>query len=1176
MEPAFTGIRFTNQLASSLAIQNQNLLNGSGVAAGDFDGDGHCDLYFCAIAGANALFKNLGDWRFTNVSARAGVECAGWPSTGAVFADTDGDGDLDLLVTTLGTGVHSFRNDGNGRFHETTVEDGLKSSTGSTSMALGDVDRDGDLDLYVANYGALSVLRSGGRVEVRRVNNQWEVLGPHANRLRYIDGRIEEVGEADVLYLNEGKGRFLAHSWNSPRFLDATGKPKAPPLDYGLGVQMYDVNNDGALDLYVCNDYQTPDRFWLNDGTGNFREAPWQVLRKFPFSSMGVDFADVDRDGTVDFFVVEMASREHARRMRQLSGAVPSPNLPGRPEMRPQVLRNALYRGEGDGTWSEVAEFAGVASTDWSWQPVFLDVDLDGYEDLLVVNGVQFDTLDRDTLARIQRLGRQSPEAARTNLLLYPLFNSPNVALRNRGNLTFEDQSASWGFDSSRISQGIAVADLDQDGDLDVAINCLNDGCLIYRNNSDQERIVVRARGQSPNTHGIGARIRIEDADGVQEQQILSGGRYLSGDDTLRVFAARSEPRRLEVIWPSGHKTILTNIAAQREYFVDERTSQSGENPTPRRAPYFVEVSEKLRHAHHEVLFDDFARQPLLPKQLSSLGPGLAWCDMDEDGSDELIIGTGRGGRIGAFRFPTNSNPVAIRSDWSAPDDLQGFTGWVSDEGRPVVLAAVASYEGPPGPAVIEIGLDRTADRLVIRELKEVPANPDGSPGPLSTADIDGDGDLDLFVGSRVKPGAYPRAAGSRIFRRTDGHLTEDREAQALLREAGMISASAWSDLNADGYPELILATEWGPVRIYRNDRGRLEAWDPIVEGEESSRPTRLSVLTGWWTSITTGDFDGDGRMDIVAGNWGLNTGYSASETRPAGLYFGSIAGTPAVDLIETTVPAERYVEVPRRSLNALSQAFPSLLARYSSHEAFGQSDMQDLLRALPSRPEKVSAVSLASSLFLNRGDRLVHRPLPAAAQFAPAFGLVVHDLDGDGNEDLFVAQNFFAMRVEWPRTDAGRGVWLKGDGTGGFRSLNIRESGIAIRGEQRGAALGDFDHDGRPDLAAAQNGTVTTLWRNTEGPKSRGIRFKGPRGNPTGYGIQVRLRTARGWGSVREIRSGAGYWSQDAAVMFIGSEAGETELQVQWPGDIPRLVRLPEGVNEVTWSNVTSGALTR
>jgi hypothetical protein len=321
-----TGIIFSNTVAPLSLANNNNLMNGSGVAAGDFDQDGWCDLYFCSLEGPNALYRNLGGWRFEEIAQTAGVSCSGLRSTGSCFADVDGDGRLDLLVATLGTGVHLFLNQGEKRFREATQAAGLTAATGSTSMALGDVDGDGDLDLYVANYGAHSILRSGGRAEMRLENGRWVVVGPYANRLRFVDGHLEELGEPDVLYLNNGLGKFTPVEWGTDYFRDTEGNPFAAPWDFGLTAQIRDINGDGAPDIYVCNDFQTVDRIWMNDGTGRFQALPRLAMRKQSFSSMSVDFADIDRDGFLDFFVTEMLGRRHDSRLRQVTG-----NFPGFP-----------------------------------------------------------------------------------------------------------------------------------------------------------------------------------------------------------------------------------------------------------------------------------------------------------------------------------------------------------------------------------------------------------------------------------------------------------------------------------------------------------------------------------------------------------------------------------------------------------------------------------------------------------------------------------------------------------------------------------------------------------------------------------------------------------------------------------------------------------------------------
>jgi hypothetical protein len=1156
-------------------------MNGSGIAAGDVDGDGLCDLYFSAIAGSNRLYRNLGNHRFADITDAAGVGLAGqgWASSGATFADLDGDGDLDLLVSTLGNGVQLFRNLGQGRFQLATAETGLTSQTGSTTLTLGDVDGDRDLDLYVVNYGAESVLRSGGRAEVRRINNEWVFTGPHAHRLRYVDGRVEEVGEAGVLYLNDSQGRFTPVPWNSEFFIGTDGQPKPPPLDYGLGAQMRDINGDGAPDLYICNDFQMPDRLWINDGRGRFREAPFTALRKFPFSSMGVDFGDLDRDGHLDFLVVEMASREHARALRQMAGHTPSPSLPGRFEAQPQVLRNALYRGHGDGSWSEIADYAGLAATDWSWQPVFLDVDLDGWEDVLVVNGMLFDTQDRDAHARIQSLGRQSPEASRTNLLLHPPYLSPNLAFRNLGQFSFQDASVPWQFHSTRISPSIALADLDNDGDADLIINCLNDGPLLYRNNATAPRLSVRLRGLPPNTQGIGARLRVEGGPVTQTQEIVAGGRYLSGDDPFRTFATGSATQlTVHVTWRSGHTSTHSNLPPNSPHVLTEPTPTSPVSaPTPTTLtspePWFTLASPSLDHRHHEEVFDDFVRQPLLHRQLSNLGPPVAWADLDGDGHQELYLGTGRGGPLSAFRFSPDGTPIPLMAEGRAPEDVVSFTGWVNPQGRPALLAALSGYESPsPSPVrLVEITLAPNSSQLLLVPAPNLPSfNP--ALGPIAAVDFDGDGDLDLFVGNRVVPGSYPRSSPSILLRRDQDRFTPEPSSQPLLDQAGMVTGAVWSDLDDDGFPELILSTEWGPLLILNNQLGRFSLRiSPVLQPESSNSPQPLSHFTGWWNAVTTGDFNGDGRPDIVAANWGLNSGYHASTHQPLHLHHARITHPQHDDLIEAFHAPESGRLMPRRSLSALGRAFPFLAAHFPTHHAFSQASLSDVLLTLPAPTEFVTATTLASTLFLNLPDHLVALPLPPEAQYAPALNLAVADANADGHLDLFLAQNFFGMRLEWPRTDAGRGLWLQGSGSGRFTPIPADTSGVLLLGEQRGSALAPIHPNHPPSLVVAQNGASTTLWRPTSTLPPIHIEILGPPLNPSAYGLSLRPDYGTHFGPAREIRASSGGGSKDAATLTLPALPRPISLRLRWPGGDLQNFPVPAHLNHFRISHPQS-----
>ena len=1204
VSPESTGICFSNALSEERGLGSQILPSGSGVAAGDVDGDGLCDLYFCGLKCGNRLYRNLGNWQFEDITDQAGVACTNLDATGAALVDIDGDGDLDLIVNSLGGGTHVFFNDGHGKFTE--AKEVLNPALGGMSLALADYDGDGWLDLYVANYRVNSIGdQPEARISVRTVDRHLAVTSINdkpltdpewTNRFKFeFRGQKfakEELGEPDVLYRNLGGGRFEKVPFTSGAFLDEDGKPLTqPPFDWGLSVMFRDLNNDGKPDLYICNDFLTPDRVWMNLGDGRFQAISRLAIRQSPLSSMAVDVADIDRRGLDDLFVVDMLSRDHRRRLVQRINSKPEVLPIGAIDNRPQYSRNVLQFNRGDGTYAEIAQFSGLEASEWSWCPIFLDVDLDGYEDLLVANGFLRDNMNLDALEATRKAGagqRPSMAVMQQQRRLFPQLATPKMAFRNLGGLKFAEIGKQWGFDTAAISQGMCLADLDNDGDLDVIANNLNSVASVYRNDSAKARVEVRLKGLPPNTHGIGAKIRVYGgAVPMQSQQIISGGRYLSCDQAVRTFAVGSPTNVLsiEVDWPNRKRSKIANVAANYIYEIDEAAampSEPGQLSTTVKAPepFFEDASSRLSYKHHEDPFDDFSRQATLPRRLSQLGPGVCWCDLSGKGNDDLVIASGKGGRLGVFmndgrgNFRPNESPALsgpVTQDQTTVLELFAKTSAGS------VLVGSANYE--TGQATNASVLSWAADSGRFSEV--IPGSQD-SIGPMALGDLDGDGNLDLFVGGRVKGGRYPESTGSRIYRFADGAFHLDEPNTRVLENAGMVTGAVWSDLDGDGFPELVLACEWGPIRVFQNDHGKLTPLNipldppPGSATGDAARLTRLQLLslkpavksltqlTGWWNGITTADLDGDGKLDIIAGNWGSNSKYQNHRAQPLRLYFGDFTEEGSLGLLEAYFEPSMGKYVPERRLDIIAQIMPFLRGRFASYQAYADSGIDEMLGDRLPQTHFVEANWLESTVFLNRGDRFEPRLLPTEAQFAPAFAVVTADFDGDGNEDIFLSQNFFAVDPETSRYDAGRGLWLRGDGHGELSPVPGNESGIMIYGEQRGAAAADFDGDGRVDLVVTQNGAETRLFKNLRAKPGLRVRLKGPPGNPRGIGVQLRLKHGDKFGPVREIHAGSGYWSEDSPVQVLGNTATPVQLWLRWPGGKSFTVDVPAAANEI------------
>ncbi|MCW9707981.1 FG-GAP-like repeat-containing protein [Fodinibius salsisoli] len=1160
---ATTNIEFANEVSTDSIRKNRHYLNGSGVAAGDIDGDGLVDLYFASLEGPNKLYKNIGGFEFKDITEQAGVAHEGYNSTGVVLTDVTGDGFPDLLVTSLTKTNELYINDGKGHF-SLKKDSGLGKSKGSKTMTLADINSDGLLDLYITNYKLRTVrdlysteeldydntvtIKDGELIVNPPFDEYYTVIetegGPYMN----------EVGTSDELYINQGEGSFKKTN-SKDYFLNQDGGPTELPRDWGLTAKFQDVTGNGEPDLYVANDFWTPDRFWINQGDGTFQALNPEANPNISFASMGVDFSDINKDGHLDYITTEMLSQSHRMRMRQFAEHLE--------KRKGHILynRNSLYLNRRDTTFAQIAHYSGLEASEWSWATYFMDVDLDGYEDVVIATGFAYDYQDMDTQIKHSGEG-QSLGRGKGDVLDYPPLKLKNKAFRNNGDLMFSDVSTEWGFKTEDVSMGMALADLNNDGDLDLIMNRFNDTPAVYENQAGAPRIAVRLKGQSPNTAGIGAKVQLKGGPVPQKKEITAGGNYLSDSQKQVVFAAQEDDSTqiLVVTWRDGEKSVIRNVKGNRIYEVYEsgavEPSGSSEIDTVTHAPIFADESDLISHTHHENEYDEFRFHPLLPKKLSRQGPGVAWVDVNEDGLDDLIIGSGKGSATDVFQN-TGNGFKEIQVDQltdEAPGDQTSIISWSTDKETNIVVGSANYEQGDPNvPSAYIYGFSSGGNVSSQAKIPGVLS----TTGPIAAADYNGDDWIDLFIGGRFKPLQYPKNATSRLVINNGGEFQYDARNTQLFSDIGLVTGAVFTDFDSDGDPDLLLSMEWYPLKLFENDDGVFN---------EITKEVGLDQWSGWWNGIATGDFNNDGRPDIVATNLGLNSPYQIDEEHPPRMYYQDFNGDGKLDIVEAYYDRASNEYVPRNKLYDFD-SMPSILRNVPSHRAYAKASVGEIFgRNFANIPYK-EIKTLRQTVFLNTSDGFKAHPLPAEAQFTSASYVGVADFNNDGNEDLFLGQNNFSFRKSTPRLDAGRGLLLRGDGQGQFLPVLGTKSGIKIYGEQRGAGFSDFNEDRKVDLVISQNSGQTKVYVNQTKKPGISIRLVGPESNRDAIGSSIRIVYQDGSkGPRREIQAGSGYWSQNSKVQVMGTSREPDKIQITWFDGTTTLVNVSEDQENVIY----------
>lgn len=1031
------------------------IYNGGGVAIGDINNDGLSDLYFTANQSPDKLYLNKGDLVFEDITEKAGVTVPeGW-KTGVTMIDINSDGNLDIYVCRSANPDPKMRenllfiNNGDNTFSEKARDYGINDPGYSTQSYFFDMDKDGDLDMYLVNH----------RVDFEN------------NDLLYDRSTLQPTEfDSDKLYRNNGSA-----------FTDISKEAGISNKAWGLSASIGDFNNDGWEDVYVANDFLEPDMLFINNQNGTFTENIKDHIKHISFYGMGSDYADINNDGFADLCVLDMVAPDHERSKTTMA----SMNTPKFWQMvengyHYQYMLNTLQLNNGNGTFSEIAQLSGIGKTDWSWAPLFADFDNDGNKDLFVTNGIKKDVTDNDfkiELASKNAAGEKMTFEEVMNMM--PGIKVENYIYKNNGDLSFKKMMDKWGLEEKVNSNGASYADLDNDGDLDLIVNNLDDIASVYENLTNDVKennyLKIKFIGPAANPNGLGTKVYLMNEDGsLQYQELYASRGYISSVDNVMHFGLGKEDnvKKVTVQWGDGKQSVIENVDGNQTLEVNYSEASGTSEPVITKEPkYFTENTQDLNinFTHTDVPFDDFVKESLIPHKQSQNGPFISTGDVNGDGLEDFYIG-GAAGQSGKLYLQNAGGKFdeATAQPWEADkasEDMGSVMFDADGDGDLDMYVTSGSNEFPEGSPQL-------AHRLYINDGKGNFTKSSGAIPNINTSgmavtagDYDKDGDMDLFVGGKVSPQKYPYSPRSYLLKNEGGKFTDVTEVDAPgLVECGMVTDAEFTDYDKDGDLDIVAVGEWMPVCIMENNGGKFT---------DKTEALGLSNSNGWWYTVTPADLDNDGDIDFVCGNIGDNNKFHPSGEKPLLVYSTDFDDNGTNDIVLAKFNNDKKC-LPVRGRECSSNQMPFILEKFPTYQSFAEASLQNIYTEDKLKEAlKLEAKEFDNCVLINNNGKYEPKHLPVEAQLSPITGIVVMDINKDGNMDIIGAGNNYGAEVETVRYDAGRGVVLLGDGKGGFTAVNLLESGLFANNDVKDVKLINVGAEKKPVLLIANNNSA-------------------------------------------------------------------------------------------------------